>query len=346
MTNYLKRDSNSISIANLYENYRSNKYNLKPSYQRESVWSEEKKSFLIDSIVRNFPIPPIFLRQKIDDSTGTTSYDVIDGKQRLISIFSFINDEIPISSEEEPFDSEYEKEIAGCFFSELDQNEIRQNAKKYFWRYQLSIEYIDSDSEKLIKNIFDRLNRNGEPLTGQELRNARYNTSEFLKVIKEIYLRSIWQEILSKIDIIRMENYEFISEIFFEIEEGSPIQANQEELDKKYEMMSLKPLKELNKILELFNDTEYFLSKLEVIEECKIGVSHTYGIWSFCHFCVVNSIPPEKVKNKIKEFYRLYKSKNYSIQALASYRKTMSSNTKSKFQRANRLTALRQFCLD
>ena len=95
MPDYLQRESNKITLANFYEAHKLGKYNYSPPYQRRSIWTDEKKSFLIDSILKNYPMPPIFLHQKIDDVTGNTVYDVIDGKQRLMAILDFIDGKIP-----------------------------------------------------------------------------------------------------------------------------------------------------------------------------------------------------------------------------------------------------------
>ena len=86
----LKRDSNSINIASFWEGFSLGKFNFDPPYQRDSVWDEEKQSFFIDSILRNYPIPPIFLHQKIDDDTGRITFEVVDGKQRLTTIASSV----------------------------------------------------------------------------------------------------------------------------------------------------------------------------------------------------------------------------------------------------------------
>ena len=87
----LKRDSTKITISEFYERYNMGKYNLSPAYQRRGdVWDEDKKGFLIDTILKNYPIPPIFLHQRIDEETGSTMYDVIDGKQRLTAIVDFL----------------------------------------------------------------------------------------------------------------------------------------------------------------------------------------------------------------------------------------------------------------
>lgn len=345
MGKILKRDSNSISIASFYENFQVKKYNFKPSYQRESVWSEEKQSFLIDSIMRNFPVPPIFLRQKIDDVSGKTSYDVIDGKQRLTSLIRFINDEIPISTEEEPLDEVYDKSIAGLFFKEFDNSEESKEYKKHFWRYHLSIEYIDSDSDELIKHIFDRLNRNGEPLTGQELRNARYNEKYFHKKVNDISLENNWKNLLSKVDAIRMENCEFIAELLFEVGEYKPLHATQEVIDKYYDAYSKKSDSEVDEIISQFKIITRFLEELNAVEYCQLGVSHFYGIWCFIHHCIKNNIKVNSVKSKFEDFFALYKSRVYDDNNdLLEYKRSMSSNTKSSNQRERRRDSLINFC--
>ena len=85
-SNRYYRKSTSITVSNFYEQYQLGKYRFDPPYQRDmNVWDIEQKSFLLDTIFKNFPIPPIFLEQKIDSDTGITNYDVIDGKQRLSS---------------------------------------------------------------------------------------------------------------------------------------------------------------------------------------------------------------------------------------------------------------------
>ena len=99
-SNRYYRKSTSITVSNFYEQYQLGKYRFDPPYQRDmNVWDIEQKSFLLDTIFKNFPIPPIFLEQKIDSDTGITNYDVIDGKQRLSTIIGFINNEIPLPKE-------------------------------------------------------------------------------------------------------------------------------------------------------------------------------------------------------------------------------------------------------
>ncbi|PBK62093.1 hypothetical protein ARMSODRAFT_1089367 [Armillaria solidipes] len=78
----------------LYEQILTNDINLDPEYQRDVVWTQQKQTGLIDSVLRNFYIPPIiFAVNSFDDGTETKT--CIDGKQRLTSIHRFMDGLIP-----------------------------------------------------------------------------------------------------------------------------------------------------------------------------------------------------------------------------------------------------------
>ena len=68
---------------------------LDPPYQRRSVWTPKDKRFFIDTILNNYPAPPIFLHKTLDDN-GRATYHVVDGKQRLNTIIDFANNKIRI----------------------------------------------------------------------------------------------------------------------------------------------------------------------------------------------------------------------------------------------------------
>ncbi|KAF8174612.1 hypothetical protein K438DRAFT_1848583 [Mycena galopus ATCC 62051] len=82
------------STEALYKRIHSGDIDLNPDYQREVVWPESKQIGIIDSILRNFYIPPvIFAVNGFDD--GTEKLTCIDGKQRLTSIHRFVEGLIP-----------------------------------------------------------------------------------------------------------------------------------------------------------------------------------------------------------------------------------------------------------
>ncbi|KIK68384.1 hypothetical protein GYMLUDRAFT_237447 [Collybiopsis luxurians FD-317 M1] len=78
----------------LYDQIHSSDIDLDPEYQRDVVWTKEKQTNLIDSILRNFYIPPIIFAVKTFED-GTENKTCIDGKQRLTSIHRFMDGLIP-----------------------------------------------------------------------------------------------------------------------------------------------------------------------------------------------------------------------------------------------------------
>ncbi|KAK0448536.1 hypothetical protein EV421DRAFT_1782847 [Armillaria borealis] len=78
----------------LYEQILSNDIDLDPEYQRGEVWRENKQTGLIDSIFRNFYIPPVIFAVNLFDD-GTETRTCIDGKQRLTSIHRFMDGLVP-----------------------------------------------------------------------------------------------------------------------------------------------------------------------------------------------------------------------------------------------------------
>lgn len=342
MSNVLSRETNTITVANFWENYLLNKYNFDPAYQRRSVWSDEKQSFFIDSILKNFPMPPIFLHQKIDDDTGKTKYDIIDGKQRLTSIIRFLKNEIPASDEFEnsPF---YDEKIAGVYFRDLDENNLTEY-KKRLWRYVVPIEYIDTSNKDVIDNIFDRLNRNGEPLNGQELRKSVYHGSALLSLVEKISDGPFWKDRLSKVDVARMEHYEFVSEVLFQLIEGKPLHANQDELDRLYEKYANESL-DWNALEQKVLAVTTYVSSLDIdYDGFRVsGVSHLYGIWCLATYCVENSIDIDIVKTKLNKFFTELRSQNFDDERVEAYKKSMSARTKDQGQRRRRLESMLQF---
>ena len=69
----------------------SDSYKLDPEYQRRHRWNNKRRSVLIESLIMNVPLPPIFLYEY-----EYSSYEVMDGLQRLTAIASFYDDEFPL----------------------------------------------------------------------------------------------------------------------------------------------------------------------------------------------------------------------------------------------------------
>lgn len=341
----LNRESTKITISEFYERTQLNKYNFNPEYQRRGdVWTEEKKAFLIDSILKNYPMPPIFLHQVIDTKTGATKYNVIDGKQRLSAILDFINNNIALPSDYD-IGAFGDSRLNSKKFNELEGD--LQEFKMQFWRYILSVEYIETNDLDIINNVFDRLNRNGEPLDPQELRNAKYYNTNLINLVYKLSKTIDWK-ILDKVKINRMKDAEFVSELIFYLLENDAMDASKREnIDDYYEKWSKNLTIELsNKIETQFSNTINYLNDLDIdYEKYKInGVSHFYALFAFANKCSQEQYDKKTISSKLEAFFSNLRSGKITIKEVEEYKESMQSNTRSKWQRVKRINSITHYC--
>lgn len=146
---------------------------FEPSYQRKgNLWGDRDKAYLIDSIINGFDVPKIYLTDFtiVNSSLNekNLSYSVIDGRQRLESIFSFMSDKISLNNDFVFYPNPSIK-VGGKKYSELKLNhpQIIESLEEF----NLDVMSVIADDVEKIKDLFVRLNKS-KPLTGAELRNA------------------------------------------------------------------------------------------------------------------------------------------------------------------------------
>lgn len=341
----LYRESTRLTIAEFYERFQLMKYNFEPKYQRRGdVWDEDRQAFLIDSILKNYPIPPIFLHQVIDSETGTTIYNVIDGKQRLTAIIKFINNELRLP-EDYDVGAFGDSRLNAKKFSDLEGDLI--DFKKQLWKYVLSIEYIDTSDQDIINNVFDRLNRNGVPLDPQELRRAKYFNTLLIKLVDEVTDQILWKN-LGKVKINRMKDSEFVSELVFFLLENKVLDASEKEnLNLLYDKWALKLTeKKAQMVKDKFSRCIEFINNLDLdFERFKInGVSHYYALFGLAIYCVDHDISAKTISKKIFRFYEALRGPRPLVDQIKEYKDSMQSNTRSSGQRSKRINALKHYC--
>lgn len=351
MAKLFDRTSTSMTISEFNE--RLKQYRFDVEYQRKSgVWSEEKKSFLIDSIMKNYPIPAIFLRPTVDEDTGKTTYDIVDGKQRLETIIQFINDKIPLTTyfaEDDFIDGEnleIAEKMAGLYFSEIKANkEEFSDYIKQFWTYSLNIDYLYETNEEMVASVFDRLNRNGEPLTKQELRNAKYAKTPLLNKMKMVSEEDFFKTRLKRLKSDRMEDVEFVSELFFLIAENKILDSSRDDLDALYDKYG-----NSDDIDNIYQNMKHVMDYIEQLELENINkrlnwTTHFYSLFSFAWKMNQKNIKAEDVKKKLAQFYEEYFSRSTEYKGyMKEYKEAASSRTRSESQRCKRLEALEKFC--
>lgn len=154
------------TIQTLYQDWKDGDLIIDPSFQRNYVWNKKKASNLIESILINIPLPIIFTSSK------NGKEEVIDGQQRLTSIFTFLDGHFADGTKFNLSKSLkiLSDEIGGKSFVSLDKT--LQNAIK---KYPLFMVSISEESDEDIKfEMFERLNTNITSLNAQELRNCLY----------------------------------------------------------------------------------------------------------------------------------------------------------------------------
>ena len=169
----MKIELKEFTIRDIVNGYKNNdeegvvgfggKLNIRPKYQREFVYDDEKRNAVIDTIRKGFPLNVMYWA-----TTPDGNYELMDGQQRTISFCSYHNKEFSLNHQ---------------YFFNLEKDE-----KEQFLDYKLFIYICDgTDKEKL--DWFKIINIAGVKLTDQELRNAVY-TGEWLTQAKKYFSKT------------------------------------------------------------------------------------------------------------------------------------------------------------
>ena len=154
-----------FTVNSVIDKINRGKVNLRPSYQREYVWTVRTASKLIESLILNIPIPTMFFHE-----TQSGKLEVVDGKQRLTSIWSFIQGEFPDGSPFKLTGLEVYEDLNGKTFTDL-----HERFQETILDYPLNVHTISRSSQPdFVFEVFERLNMGATQLNEQELRNCIY----------------------------------------------------------------------------------------------------------------------------------------------------------------------------
>ncbi|NEQ38944.1 MAG: DUF262 domain-containing protein [Okeania sp. SIO3I5] len=212
----MRRTINFQTISWFWDLYQRELLDLDPSYQRRSVWNQNYKDDFIDTVLHQYPAPAIFIYQEITPE-GVSKVSVVDGKQRLSTLFQFVDHEFPVHEKTKI------QRFSGKYFKDLDIED-----KQEFWRYKFAIEYLPSSNESIIGDIFNRINRNVIKLTPQELRHARLS-GDFITLAEELstwmfkYLEEKSKNFpnLNSTSRKQMKDVEIVAQLLLFLEEGA-----------------------------------------------------------------------------------------------------------------------------
>lgn len=204
--NQLAMGANNPSINSFATAHLEGRLELRPPFQRNLVWNKDQQSYLIDSILRNLPVPEMYLHTRVD-AEGVETMVVVDGQQRLTACLLFLQGDLRLVGE--GLDPRWD----GRTFKELPQPlQLR------FRNYRMLVRELPEMDEAELREIFRRLNRVVEPLLPQELRHAAY-TGPYIKLIESAAAHPSLQQVgvFSARDYRRRGSDELIAEITFAV---------------------------------------------------------------------------------------------------------------------------------
>ncbi len=355
-----KKSPKIVQINDIVQWYESGELELSPKYQRNSVWNEKAKSYLIDTIIRGLPIPPIFMRQRIDVTSKKTYREIIDGQQRLRAITEYIQNKFPISKTH--------NELYGAkYYDDLDEE-----IKEQILEYDIFVEVINEKEDPIIYDMFARLNTNNCVLNKQELRNSRY-WGEFKVAAyntaaeyREFFYNT---KIFNDKKFSRMEDVEFISvllNVFINgIDSDTPnsIDKLYSKYDKDFcEFGSIKEkidviMREIAIIYDYLNgNVKCFTSKLYFYTLFVTLAHQIYGlkdvdIYRLLDFSYVNLNQNRKIlldriiqfENEFEECVINKNENNFLFLEFATFAKNHTTRTTNKVERIQRVKFLSDY---
>lgn len=220
MENFLNTTLRNVAWFNQVRD--NNELETKPPFQRNPVWVNRQKSYLIDTILNKYPIPEIYMQETVDEH-GKAKYIIVDGQQRIRSVLDFISGQFCLDETDSP-------QFEGAFFKDLTNQQ-----KRDFFQYNFVVRILPIINDRELRAIFQRLNKNVVALNRQELRQATYSGA-FIKTMNMISDMDSLGKIglFTPNDIRRMLDVEFISELTIALLNG--IQNKKDKLELYYQM--------------------------------------------------------------------------------------------------------------
>ncbi len=198
------------TISDFLTWHRQKTLTLNPYFQRRAVWSSAAKSYLIDTILREMPVPKIYMRTKIDASTQSAVREVVDGQQRLRAILDFAEGKFALTARA--------AEFRGERFESLSEE-----LKLGFLSYAIGVDQLLNATDSDVLEIFARLNSYNAVLKPAELRHAKYQ-GDFKWAVHESsrHWESLWTDyrILTVAQRVRMADDALMAEMYGTVVEG------------------------------------------------------------------------------------------------------------------------------
>lgn len=316
------------TIAEVYQNIESQKLILKPDFQRRFVWTHDHQEDFLDTILKGYPFPEIYVCQgDVDTKKLRTTQHVIDGQQRLTTIKNYI---------ENVFKKPLHKVTP---FEDLSEQE-----RKEFLQYQLVFRDIGEVKDDVIREVFRRINLTKFKLDDIELHNAIYD-GQYITTAKNILDHISLEKygVLKESEMTRMADLHFILLVMSTIDNGGYYAQDKEVETKVAEYNDEYPQKDhmfalLVKTFAIIHDLDLPFDSMWF----RKSNFFTLVVEIANH---INSLP-DNFKEKLIEFESsVMKNKNNSKSTFNRYYSYMYQATHGRTARVTRSELFQKYCL-
>jgi hypothetical protein len=187
----MKMESERRALDKIFK--RRDRYQI-PEWQREEVWPEEKQQLLIDSILRGWKLPKFYFAKTSD---SPEEFEVVDGQQRLVAIFAFLEGNLSLRPGSEHT------------YGGITYLALRDDVVDAFDDYEIEFDVITHASEKELKEFFQRL-QGGLPLTASEKLNAVHGKlTDFVRTLAKhaFFKDKVW------VGDVRKAHFDIVSKV-------------------------------------------------------------------------------------------------------------------------------------
>ena len=184
---------------------------LNADFQRRAIWTPAAKTYLIDTVLREKPMPNIYLRTVVESQTRRAWREVVDGQQRLTTVHEFVNGKWELGTRA--------GEFKGSFFQDLDDD-----VQQAFLSYRVGAVQLLNASDDYVLDVFARLNSFSYTLNAQELRHGKFQ-GEFREAVRQAsnrWSKRLWEkyDVVSLRNRVRMGDDELMAQMLGVVLEG------------------------------------------------------------------------------------------------------------------------------
>lgn len=273
-------------IADIVHDLSNGKMELKPPFQRHLVWTTKHKKGLIDTILKGYPFPEIYLVDNdLDPETNVFKTAVVDGQQRVSAIYDYVQGNFQTGKNLPSY------------------KKLPDEQKKAFMNYDVVVRKLENVSEIDLRQVFQRINATKYSLTSMEVRHAHYD-HPLIALAKELIQHPYFEhrKIFKKNDKRRMKDLEWGLLVLTSMIDGYT--DRDKAIDKFLEQYE-ESFEEADKYRDLFNQA------LEWIEDKNLSINfkanqkpHLFTLMvELSAYLQTEGKLPEVKPEVIKEFY-------------------------------------------